>query len=85
MGLQISGHGDPRPPRDPLAAANLAAPAGSARLGLRPGDASGLAGKGGAPVVTGIVEAGPFTAAEDYHKDYLEKNPGGYTCHFMRD
>lgn len=26
----------------------------------------------------------PFTAfypAEDYHQDYLEKNPGGYTCH----
>ena len=29
--------------------------------------------------------AGPFTLAEDYHQKYLEKNPGGYTCHYMRD
>jgi peptide methionine sulfoxide reductase msrA/msrB len=41
-------------------------------------------GKWKKPVVTEIVEAGPFTRAEDYHQDYLEKNPGGYTCHFMR-
>ena len=29
----------------------------------------------------------PFTKAwpaEDYHQDYLVKNPGGYTCHFER-
>jgi peptide methionine sulfoxide reductase msrA/msrB len=37
------------------------------------------------PLVTEVLEAGPFTPAEDYHQDYLEKNPGGYTCHFMRD
>jgi peptide methionine sulfoxide reductase msrA/msrB len=43
------------------------------------------AGKWGAPLVTEIVEAGPFTPAEDYHQDYLEVHPGGYTCHFMRD
>jgi len=42
-------------------------------------------GKWKRPVVTEIVKAGAFTAAEDYHQDYLEKNPGGYTCHFMRD
>lgn len=42
-------------------------------------------GKWAAPVVTEVVDAGPFTAAEDYHQDYLEKNPGGYTCHFLRD
>jgi len=42
-------------------------------------------GKWRAPIVTEIVEAGPFTPAEDYHQDYLEKHPGGYTCHFMRD
>lgn len=42
-------------------------------------------GKWKAPVVTSIVKAGPFTSAEDYHQDYLEKNPGGYTCHFLRD
>jgi peptide methionine sulfoxide reductase msrA/msrB len=37
------------------------------------------------PVVTEIVEAGPFTPAEGYHQDYLQKHPGGYTCHFLRD
>ncbi|HTJ80467.1 MAG TPA: peptide-methionine (S)-S-oxide reductase MsrA, partial [Polyangiaceae bacterium] len=42
-------------------------------------------GKWGAPVVTQITEAGPFTPAEDYHQDYLQKHPHGYTCHFMRD
>jgi peptide methionine sulfoxide reductase msrA/msrB len=42
-------------------------------------------GKWPRPIVTEIVEAGPFWAAEDYHQDYLEKNPGGYTCHFVRD
>ncbi|HVU04042.1 MAG TPA: bifunctional methionine sulfoxide reductase B/A protein [Polyangiaceae bacterium] len=43
------------------------------------------AGKWGAPIVTEITEAGPFWPAEGYHQDYLEKNPGGYSCHFMRD
>lgn len=38
-----------------------------------------------APIVTTIEDAGPFTPAEDYHQDYLQKNPGGYTCHYLRD
>jgi peptide methionine sulfoxide reductase msrA/msrB len=42
-------------------------------------------GRWGGRVVTEIVAAGEFTAAEDYHQDYLEKHPDGYTCHFMRD
>jgi peptide methionine sulfoxide reductase msrA/msrB len=42
-------------------------------------------GKWKSPIVTEIVDAGPFTPAEDYHQRYLEKHPGGYTCHFMRD
>ena len=42
-------------------------------------------GKWKRPVVTEIVPAGPFWLAEDYHQDYLQKNPGGYTCHFLRD
>lgn len=37
------------------------------------------------PVVTEIVPAKKFWSAEDYHQDYLRKNPGGYTCHYMRD
>jgi len=36
------------------------------------------------PVVTEIVPASTWYRAEDYHQDYLEMNPGGYTCHFMR-
>nr|WP_275937381.1 bifunctional methionine sulfoxide reductase B/A protein [Sorangium cellulosum] len=42
-------------------------------------------GKWPAPIVTEIVEAGSFTRAEEYHQKYLEKEPGGYTCHFLRD
>ncbi len=36
------------------------------------------------PVVTEITPASSFYEAEDYHQDYLEKNQGGYTCHFIR-
>jgi peptide methionine sulfoxide reductase msrA/msrB len=42
-------------------------------------------GKWKRPVVTQITPAGEFTPAEEYHQDYLEKNPGGYTCHYLRD
>lgn len=42
-------------------------------------------GKWPNPVVTEIEPAGPFYAAEHYHQDYLQKNPGGYSCHFLRD
>jgi methionine-S-sulfoxide reductase len=37
------------------------------------------------PVVTALSAAGAFFAAEDYHQDYLQKNPGGYTCHYVRN
>jgi peptide methionine sulfoxide reductase msrA/msrB len=37
-----------------------------------------------APIVTELVVANTFTNAEDYHQDYLQKNPGGYTCHWER-
>jgi methionine-S-sulfoxide reductase len=37
------------------------------------------------PVVTEIVPAKEFWVAEDYHQDYLIKNPGGYTCHYVRN
>jgi peptide methionine sulfoxide reductase msrA/msrB len=36
------------------------------------------------PVVTEIVPAKEFWTAEEYHQDYLRKNPGGYTCHYVR-
>jgi peptide-methionine (S)-S-oxide reductase len=29
-------------------------------------------------ITTEIAEAGPFYLAEEYHQQYLEKNPGGY-------
>jgi peptide methionine sulfoxide reductase msrA/msrB len=38
-----------------------------------------------APIVTEISPAKPFYSAEEYHQKYLEKNPGGYTCHVLRD
>lgn len=37
------------------------------------------------PIVTEITPASTFWPAEGYHQDYLEKNPNGYTCHFLRD
>jgi methionine-S-sulfoxide reductase len=37
------------------------------------------------PVATEITLASEFTNAEAYHQDYLIKNPGGYTCHYLRD
>jgi peptide-methionine (S)-S-oxide reductase len=39
-------------------------------------EALGKAGYG--PVTTEIADAGPFYFAEDYHQQYLAKNPGGY-------
>ena len=38
-------------------------------------------GKWGDPLVTTIEPLTRFWSAEDYHQDYLEKNPSGYTCH----
>jgi peptide-methionine (S)-S-oxide reductase len=35
-------------------------------------------------VVTEVSPVGPFWEAEPEHQDYLEKNPYGYTCHFVR-
>lgn len=38
-------------------------------------------GKWPSPVVTTLEALDIFYDAEDYHQDYLVKNPGGYTCH----
>jgi peptide-methionine (S)-S-oxide reductase len=44
-------------------------------------DAAGLwPGK----VVTEVAPVGDFWQAEPEHQDYLERNPLGYTCHFIR-
>jgi len=42
-------------------------------------------GKWKHPIVTEVTQATAFYPAEDYHQDYLQKNPGGYTCHYLRD
>jgi len=36
-------------------------------------------------IVTQVIAASKFYPAEDYHQDYLKKNPGGYTCHWVRN
>ena len=36
---------------------------------------------GGGPITTEIVPAPTFYYAEDYHQQYLSKNPGGYCGH----
>jgi len=36
------------------------------------------------PIVTQVVPATDFWDAEEEHQDYLQKNPYGYTCHFIR-
>ena len=41
-------------------------------------------GKWPRPVTTEIVNATEFWPAEDYHQDYLQKYPNGYTCHYLR-
>jgi peptide-methionine (S)-S-oxide reductase len=33
------------------------------------------------PVVTKLEPLEKFYPAEEYHQDYLQKNPGGYSCH----
>jgi peptide methionine sulfoxide reductase msrA/msrB len=45
----------------------------------------GESGKWAGEIVTEVVPAGEFYRAEEYHQDYLQKNPGGYHCHFLRD
>lgn len=36
------------------------------------------------PITTTLEPLTTFWPAEDYHQDYLQKNPGGYTCHYER-
>ncbi|MEP6682369.1 MAG: peptide-methionine (S)-S-oxide reductase MsrA [Parafilimonas sp.] len=41
-------------------------------------------GKWPGKIVTEILPAGDFWNAEDEHQNYLQKNPYGYTCHYVR-
>jgi len=36
------------------------------------------------PIVTQVVPASAFWVAEEYHQNYLQKLPNGYTCHWVR-
>lgn len=54
----------------------------TAREVIRRVDASGKWKK---PLVTAIEPYKGFTPAESNHQDYLQKNPNGYTCHYLRN
>lgn len=41
-------------------------------------------GKWPGRVVTELAPAVPFWEAEDFHQDYLQRYPNGYTCHYVR-
>ena len=34
------------------------------------------------PIVTQLEPLQTFWPAEEYHQDYLQKHPGGYSCHY---
>jgi peptide-methionine (S)-S-oxide reductase len=50
----------------------------AAALGSRDRYGEVLRASGYGPITTEIEPAGPFYYAEDYHQQYLAKNPGGY-------
>jgi peptide-methionine (S)-S-oxide reductase len=41
-------------------------------------------GKWPGKIVTEVVKVADFWSAEAEHQDYLQKHPGGYTCHWVR-
>ena len=50
----------------------------AAALASRSAYQEALAAAGRGTITTEIAEAPPFYYAEDYHQQYLAKNPGGY-------
>lgn len=36
------------------------------------------------PIITKVSKLDKFYPAEDYHQKYLNNNPGGYNCHYLR-
>lgn len=55
------------------------------RIAEQARDEAQQSGRWHRPIVTEIVPAGAFYGAEEFHQDYLRKNPGGYSCHYVRD
>lgn len=47
--------------------------------------AAGESGRWKRTIVTTVERVKNWSDAEAYHQDYLRKNPGGYTCHWLRD
>lgn len=41
-------------------------------------------GRWARPVATTLEPLTEFYSAESFHQDYLQKNPGGYNCHYWR-
>jgi peptide-methionine (S)-S-oxide reductase len=50
----------------------------AAAIATRDAYAARLAEAGYGEITTEIADAGPFYYAEDYHQQYLAKNPAGY-------
>jgi methionine-S-sulfoxide reductase len=42
------------------------------------------AGRWKDPIVTTVEAVKNWSSGEEYHQDYLQKNPRGYTCHWLR-
>jgi peptide methionine sulfoxide reductase msrA/msrB len=55
------------------------------RIAERVKERVSASGKWKRRVVTQIVPATRFHPAEEYHQKYLMNNPGGYSCHYLRD
>ncbi|MCC6741270.1 MAG: peptide-methionine (S)-S-oxide reductase MsrA [Planctomycetia bacterium] len=55
------------------------------RIAEKVKDEVNRSGKWKNPVATTIEKFTKWWPAEEYHQDYLQKHPGGYTCHFWRD
>ena len=74
------GHAPGQRRRHPVPLGDLRLRPSSARRAEASRDAyqARLEGGGLGAITTEIVEAPPFYYAEDYHQQYLAKNPGGY-------
>jgi methionine-S-sulfoxide reductase len=43
-----------------------------------------LSGRWQSRIVTTVEPIKNWSVAEAFHQDYLMRNPGGYTCHWLR-
>ncbi len=52
---------------------------------IRAKNIAAASGRWSNPIATQILQASSFYVAENFHQDYLVRNPNGYTCHWLRD